>query len=222
MGTHPIFESDFDCLTDLVMGADQSKQLENTLFNLKFSAKSLVRESKKCEKAEREEKTKLKKATQKGNTEGARIYAENAIRNKNQAINFLRLSSRVDAVASRVQTAVSMQRVTKDMTQVVRSMESALKSMNLEQISTMLDRFEKSFENLDVQSQVMEDTVGGVTAQSVPEGDVQQLMMQTADEAGLELNMEMPGSANTSIGQAAANQEQDDLSQRLAALRQAD
>ena len=39
------------------MGADQSKQLENTLFNLKFSAKSLVRESKKCEKAEKEEKS---------------------------------------------------------------------------------------------------------------------------------------------------------------------
>ena len=52
-------------------------------------------------------------------------------------------------------------------------MEGALKSMNLEQISSMLDRFEKSFENLDVQSQVMEETVGGITAQSVPEGDVQ-------------------------------------------------
>ena len=70
------------------MGADQSKQLENTLFNLKFSAKSLVRESKKCEKAEKEEKAKLKKAIQKGNTEGARIYAENAIRNKNQVSQF--------------------------------------------------------------------------------------------------------------------------------------
>merc|ERR1711931_477552 len=218
MGTHPIFESDFDCLTDLKkMGADQSKQLENTLFNLKFSAKSLVRESKKCEKAEKEEKAKLKKAIQKGNTEGARIYAENAIRNKNQAINFLRLSSRVDAVASRVQTAVSMQRVTKDMTQVVRSMESALKSMNLEQIATMLDRFEKSFENLDVQSQVMEDTVGGVTAQSVPEGDVQQLMMQTADEAGLELDMDLPQAGTTQVATAVPAGE-DDLSQRLAAL----
>lgn len=75
------------------MGADQSKQLENTLFNLKFSAKSLVRESKKCEKAEKEEKTKLKKAIQKGNTEGARIYAENAIRNKNQVrLQFFRLN----------------------------------------------------------------------------------------------------------------------------------
>ena len=52
-------------------------------------------------------------------------------------------------------------------------MEGALKSMNLEQISSMLDRFEKSFENLDVQSQVMEETVGGITAQSVPEASVQ-------------------------------------------------
>ena len=90
-----------------------------------------------------------------------------------QAINYLRLSSRVDAVASRVQTAVSMQRVTKDMTSVVRGMESALKQMNLEQIATMLDRFEKGMENIDVQTDVIEQTVGGVTAQSIPEGDVQ-------------------------------------------------
>merc|ERR1712062_149734 len=120
-------------------------QMEKHLSNLKFAAKQLLRDSKKCEKEEKAERAKLKKAIQKGNMEGARIHAENAIRQKNQALNFLRLSSRVDAVASRVQTAVSMQRVTKDMTSVVRSMEGALKSMNLEQISNMLDRFEKSF-----------------------------------------------------------------------------
>ena len=37
--------------------------------------------------------------------ENARIHAENAIREKNQAVNFLRLSARVDAVSQRVQTA---------------------------------------------------------------------------------------------------------------------
>ena len=71
------------------MGADQSKQLENTLFNLKFSSKNLARESKKCVKQEKEEKAKLKRAIQKGNTEGARIHAENAIRNKNQVVSFM-------------------------------------------------------------------------------------------------------------------------------------
>lgn len=43
--------------------------------------------------------------------EVARIHAENAIRQKNQAINFLRMSARVDAVAARVQTAVTMGKV---------------------------------------------------------------------------------------------------------------
>lgn len=45
------------------------------------------------------------------NTECARVYAENAIRKKNEAVNLLRLSSRVDAVASKVQTAITMKSV---------------------------------------------------------------------------------------------------------------
>lgn len=51
------------------------------------------------------------KAIEKGNVEGARIYAQNAIREKNQALNYLRLASRIDAVASRVESAVRMKQV---------------------------------------------------------------------------------------------------------------
>ena len=40
--------------------------------------------------------------------EGAKIYAANAIRKKNESLNLLRLSSRIDAVSSRVETAVTM------------------------------------------------------------------------------------------------------------------
>jgi charged multivesicular body protein 1 len=53
----------------------------------------------------------LTQAIQKGSTEVARIHAENAIRQKNQAINFLRMSTKIDAVAARVQTAVTMGKV---------------------------------------------------------------------------------------------------------------
>jgi charged multivesicular body protein 1 len=55
------------------------------LFNLKFAAKELERNAKKCEKDTTSDKEKLKRAIQQGNMEGAQIYAENAIRNKNQA-----------------------------------------------------------------------------------------------------------------------------------------
>ena len=45
--------------------------------------------------------------------EGAKIHAENSIRQKNQALNYRRMSARVDAVAARVQTAVTMKQVCK-------------------------------------------------------------------------------------------------------------
>ena len=51
-------------------------------------------------------------AIQQKNIEGAKIYAENAIRKKNESLNYLRFASRVDAVASRIQSALAMKQVT--------------------------------------------------------------------------------------------------------------
>ncbi|XP_073454147.1 charged multivesicular body protein 1b [Aquarana catesbeiana] len=193
--------------------------MEKNLFNLKFAAKELHRNAKKCEKEEKTEKAKIKKAIQKGNTEVARIHAENAIRQKNQGINFLRMSARVDAVAARVQTAVTMGKVTKSMAGVVKSMDATLKSMNLEKISALMDKFEHQFETLDVQTQQMEDTMSNTTTLTTPQGQVDNLLQEMADEAGLDLNMELPQGQTGSVGTSVASTEQDELSQRLARLR---
>ncbi|XP_054163697.1 charged multivesicular body protein 1B2-like [Oppia nitens] len=195
--------------------------MEKHLFNLKFASKELERNSRKSEKDEKTEKLKLKKAIEKGNLEGARIHAENAIRQKNQALNYLRMSARIDAVASRVQTAVTTKRVTQSLGGVTKAMDSAMKSMNLEKISQIMDKFEKQFEDLDVQTQTMESAMSSTTTITAPENQVDQLMQQVADEAGLELNMALPSGEVGSIGTAtAASTEQDDLSKRLAQLRQ--
>ncbi|KAI5704363.1 charged multivesicular body protein 1b [Diaphorina citri] len=196
--------------------------MENHLFNLKFAAKELERNSKRCEKEEKAEKLKTKKAIQKGNLEVARIHAENAIRQKNQSINYLRMSARVDAVASRVQTALTTRKVTQSMSGVVKAMDAAMKSMNLEKISGLMDKFEEQFEDLDVQSSYMENTMSQSVTTSVPQNDVDSLMKQVADEAGLELTMALPSGPDSIAASSQVSQEQDELSQRLARLRQAE
>ncbi len=70
-------------------------------------------------------------ALQQGNTEGARIYASNAIRKKNEALNLLRLSSRIDAVSSRVETAVTMRQVSNPPSTQTRSIHSHELIINL-------------------------------------------------------------------------------------------
>ncbi|CAG7835840.1 unnamed protein product [Allacma fusca] len=197
-----------------------SAAMENHLFNLKFAVKELERSAKRCDKEEKTEKLKCKKAIQKGNMEVARIHAENAIRQKNQSLNYLRMSARVDAVASRVQTAVTTGKVTKSMAAVVRSMEATMKSMNLEKISGLMDKFEKQFEDLDVQAGYMENAMSSTTTTTVPQGDVDHLLHSVADEAGLELTMELPNGETESIASTQVSQEQDELTARLARLRQ--
>ncbi|KAJ3101623.1 hypothetical protein HDU97_001236 [Phlyctochytrium planicorne] len=195
--------------------------LEKHLFQLKFTAKQLEREAKKATKDEATEKAKLKKAIQQNNLEGAKIYAANAIRKKNESLNFLRLASRIDATASRVQTAVTMRKVTTSMAGVVKGMEKAMQSMNLEQISLVMDKFESQFEDLDVQTSYMESSMGQSTAMSTPGDQVDELIQKVADENGLEMQMEMPGAlkGGLSVGTVTVDKEQDELSQRLAKLR---
>ena len=115
---------------------------EQQLFQLKFTAKQMSRMAKKCEKQEAESKTKVKKSIEKGDLVSGRIHAQNAIRIKNTATNYLRLSSRIDACASRVESAIKMQQVTKQMGQVTKGMDKVLASMDVDQITKVMDQFE--------------------------------------------------------------------------------
>ena len=76
--------------------------LLDRIFELKFTAKQLSRTAAKCEKEERQLKAKVKVAIEKGNLDGAKIHATDAIRKKNEQLNMLKLSSRLDGVVSRL------------------------------------------------------------------------------------------------------------------------
>eukprot|EP00873_Tetraselmis_striata_P034081 jgi/Tetstr1/454345/TSEL_004023.t1 len=194
------------------MGGDK---LLDQIFNLKFTAKQLNRQAAKCEKEEKAEKNKVKKAIEKGNMEGAKIYAQNAIRKKTEQINYLRLASRLDAVVSRLDTQAKMNMVNKNMAGIVKTLEKTLNSANLEKVSQVMDQFERQFENLDVQTEFVENAMGNQANLSTPEDQVNELVMQVADEHNLEVAMDMPG-AGTSVP-AKGNQEAD-LQRRLAEL----
>merc|ERR1719391_985080 len=191
-----------------------SRSMDDTLFQLKFSAKQLERLSKKAE-------AQIKKALAKGDVERARIYAENAVRKKNESLNFLRMSSKVDATASRVQTAVTMKGVAKNMESVTKALDKAINSMQLEKIQEVMDKFESQFEDLDVHTSVMENAMGQATTTTTPASQVDDLIKQVADEAGLEISAQLANAPSSTIGETvtASATVDDPLSRRLAALR---
>lgn len=198
--------------------------IEDTLLQLRMTAKQLEKLANKAQKEQEIERAKVKKAIESKNIEGAQIYAENAIRKKNEYLNYLRLASRVDAVSSKVKSAVAMQGVAKNIGQVTRSLESAMASLNLEKVSKIMEQFEKQFMDLDVKSNVLESTMSSATTLTTPQNEVDSLIKQVAEENGLEIMnkvAEAPGTAGlASVGASGRTKaEEDKLTSRLAALR---
>uniref|UniRef100_A0A2K5S4D7 Charged multivesicular body protein 1A n=1 Tax=Cebus imitator TaxID=2715852 RepID=A0A2K5S4D7_CEBIM len=188
----------------------------DTLFQLKFTAKQLEKLAKKAEKDSKAEQAKVKKALQQKNVECARVYAENAIRKKNEGVNWLRMASRVDAVASKVQTAVTMKGVTKNMAQVTKALDKALSTMDLQKVSTVMDRFEQQVQNLDVHTSVMEDSMSSATTLTTPQEQVDSLIVQIAEENGLEVLdqlSQLPEGASA-VGETSVRSQEDQLSRR--------
>lgn len=70
---------------------------------------------------------------------------------------------------------------------VVRGMDNGLKSMDIDKISTLMDKFESQFEDLDVKTQYMEGAMNATTATSTPAEQVDTLITMVADENDLVL-----------------------------------
>ncbi|CBI35987.3 unnamed protein product, partial [Vitis vinifera] len=79
-------------------------------------------------------------------------------------MNYLRLSSRLDAVVARLDTQAKMTTISKSMGSIVKSLESTLATGNLQKMSETMDQFEKQFVNMEVQAEFMESVGGAATA----------------------------------------------------------
>jgi charged multivesicular body protein 1 len=80
-----------------------------------------------------------------------------------------------------------------------------------------MDKFETQFEDLDVATGYYENATSSATAVGMPQDDVDRLMNQVADEAGVELHQEM-AAATPAMGDPTAQREEE-LGERLRKLR---
>eukprot|EP00494_Astrolonche_serrata_P034427 UN34696 len=131
----------------------------------------------------------------------------------------------MDAIAARIKTAIDMKHMTSTMKNVTVSMTAVMNSTNIEQISKTMDQFEDQFEQMDLNSQYMEQAIDSSTQRTMPESQVDGLMQEIADENGLEFESAMADTdlslmknKNKQKGKEEEAVKEDDLEARLAKL----
>ncbi len=167
-----------------------SDLLFETIFEFKMQAKSLSKESKKAERERDIMYEKVKKAIAENKPEAAKLYATDAIRKRNEAVKYEMLSYKLEAVHSKMKSAYQTTKLNENMSKMVFSMSTALGTMDLVKISENMSQFEKVFDDLDANSQLIDKAMDNIDAGSYAEKDVSNLIMQVAQLNGIQVSKE--------------------------------
>ena len=163
------------------------------MFEFKSMAKSMSRESAKAESRSKALTEKVKKCIAKGDYEQAKIAASDAIREKNMIKRYRILSSKVDTIAQRLQSAYQNQRLTEQMQKLTQQLIGAGNMMDIVKMTETMSNFEKMFDDIEVTTTIQDDVLNNITAGTVNETEVNQLIQQVAEQNGMKLSEEFDG-----------------------------
>ena len=148
----------------------------------------MAKESTKAESQSKALVKKVKDCIAKGDYEKAKVAASDAIRQKNMVKRYRVLSSKIDTVAQRLQTAYQNQRLTEQMTSLTNQLLGAGNAMDIVKMTETMANFEKLFDDLDVNTAMMDQVFDNVNAGTVNENEVNQLIGQIAQQNGMKLS----------------------------------
>ena len=169
---------------------DPADKMFDAMFEFKMMGKQIAKESKKAESQSKALVEKVKKCIAKGDYEQAKNAASDAIRQKNMVKRYRVLSSKVDTIAQRLKTAYQNQKLTGQMQSLTQQLMGAGNVMDIVKMTETMSNFEKLFDDLDVNSNMMDQVFDNVSAGTVNENEVNQLIGQIAQQNGLKLSEE--------------------------------
>ena len=167
-----------------------SDKMFDTIFEFKMMAKQFSKESKKAETAHKNLLNKVKDLIAKGDYEHAKVAAADAIRKKNEIKRYQVLSSKVDTISQRLQNAYQTQQLTENMKSLTQKMIST-NIGDMVQINETMANFEKMFDDLDVNSNMMNEVFDNVNVGTTNDQEVNELINQVAEANGMKVMDEL-------------------------------
>ena len=139
-----------------------------------------------------------------GNTEIARTYASNAIRKKNEAIQYIKLASRLDATISRLNQQGTLTQVNASTESITKSINKVLSKVDADKLLTNMTDFGEAMEQLETATSSMERAMGDQAARLDDQKDVDELLRQLEDDNAMTFRERGTGVAVSRVKPATA------------------
>ena len=176
-----------------------SDALFNKIFEFRSMAKQMERQADKSKNTQDFYTKKVKQAIEQNNPTLAKQYGEQALRARKDVNRYRTLSSKINGISSKLNAAYKNHQLTSQMA----SMVNKLSGINLNAVGAVetLDKFEKMFDNIDVQTKMMDDVLDNIGVGTVNDQEVNELLAQCAEGQANKIDMMMAGPNKEGLNQ---------------------
>ncbi|EKV08490.1 Transcriptional activator hacA [Penicillium digitatum PHI26] len=196
--------------------------------NVKLHSNRLKKEAVRAEATFKSEKAKADKAMKNREFQIARIHAASAVREKRRQVTLKSEAARADVIINELKAAQSTRDTSRTLAMASRGLDAASRSVNLEHLVSHANNFLARSEDFKIASSAIEDVAQSISMQEYGaegEADVDRLMEQLADDAGVDmrLNLEADAAPKEEVKEPRQvdAEVEDGLGARLRALRAA-
>merc|ERR1712131_5634 len=231
MGTHPIFESDFDCLTEINMGlfgaskADPKKQVNEMQSVLRKETRAIERQIRDIERQQEKTKNMLKQNAKKGDKAACRILAKEIVNSKKAVSRMYQSKAQLNSVMMNMKTQLATIRLTGAVEKSTTVMASMSKLIKLPELQKSMMNMSKEMTKMGIMDEMMEDAMSALDGDDIEDAvdsEVDKVLYElTAGQLG-----QMPDAQSDKLPQQQQTvpdvpevESDDDLADRLAGLR---
>ncbi|MBD3192915.1 MAG: hypothetical protein GF308_19910 [Candidatus Heimdallarchaeota archaeon] len=168
------------------------KSTRDYIIELKMVKKRLERSARKLEKDERSLMRKTRDAMKKGLMDQARLYASNVARNRKWVYGYTRLTTRIEGIIFRLEQADSVQALAGELRGMAGALRQVNANLNAPEISMLIDDLERSFEGIEMSTDMMDDDFENMMAMDVDEVEVDKIMGELGTEIGVGADAGLP------------------------------
>ncbi|KAL2001782.1 hypothetical protein VTN02DRAFT_1245 [Thermoascus thermophilus] len=194
--------------------------------NVKLHSNRLKKEAARAEATYKSEKAKADRAMKNHEFQIARIHAGSAVREKKRQVTLKAEAARADVIINELKAAQSTRDTSRTLALASKGLDAASKSVNLENLLAHANNFLARSEDFKIASSAIENVAQGISMQEYGaegESEVDKLMEQLADEAGVDLRMVLEADSapkeDVKDAKQADAEIEDGLGARLRALR---
>ncbi|EEA07431.1 uncharacterized protein CMU_036040 [Cryptosporidium muris RN66] len=164
--------------------------IEDSIFDIKLKVRELQRLSRNRNDLSKSERNKAKFAMLSGDTEIAKIHAENAIRMQKERTDYLLMSSKLDEICSRLEKVSRTETISKKVLDAVSTLQKDLSDNRviigtsiekIQQISYLLDEIDTKQSRATANSSATKESKENI------QDDIESLLQQLASEHSMEI-----------------------------------